>query len=297
MIRMGTSGQEQARRLSLESYQVLDTEAEAPFDELTQLATQLLGVSIALVGFIDSPRWWFKSRVGISLEQLPLEQSFCRYMLSTGQMLTVDDASIDPRFAQHPLVIDGPQIRAYAGVPLINDEGHLLGSLCALDTAPRHWQEADRVQMRLLADLVMARLELRRHQIELASTKQRLDHKARRWAACEQQLNQLARWMPTAIYQFRLSPSGVGEFPFASHAFQDLFGLSPKALNASAEPLFELLNANDREAMTQSVLACEKALSPWSMEFRCRLPDGRLEWFQGKSRPTMEPAWPLHPHL
>ena len=289
MNRMGTPGQEQARKLSLQCYQVLDTEAEAPFDELTQLATRLLGVSTALVGFLDEPRWWFKSRVGFSLEQLPLEQSFCREMLSTGQMLTVDDASIDPRFARHPLVLDGPQIRAYAGVPLINDEGHLLGSLCALDPSPRQWLETDRAQLRLLADLVMARLELRRRQIELEATHQRLGHKERSWAACEQQLNQLARWMPTAIYQFRLSLPGVGSFPFASHAFQDLFGLSPEVLKADAAPFFEQLHADDREAMKQSVQVCEKTLAPWSMEFRCHLPDGRLEWFQGKSRPTMEP--------
>jgi diguanylate cyclase (GGDEF)-like protein/PAS domain S-box-containing protein len=177
----------------------------------------------------------------------------------------------------------------------IDQAGQVLGSLCVMDPAPRQWQAQDRCSWNCWPNLVMTNWS-RGATRPSWSRRQRLQ-------ACELQLHQLAQWMPTAIYQFRALPEGLGVFPFASQAFHDLFGLAPGGLRESADPLLNLLEPEDRLRMRSTVQASQISLSPWSMEFRCRLPDGRLEWFQGQFHPTHGArwlgavAWVFRPHL
>lgn len=139
-------------RLSvLDSYDVLDSEAETQFDRAVRLAAEHFRVPIALVSLVDECRQWFKAQVGLNSSETPREMAFCAHALVRDEPMVVLNALEDPRFAANPLVTGAPHIRFYAGAPLAVPEGVSLGTLCIIDIAPRpHFSEAD---VRYLADL------------------------------------------------------------------------------------------------------------------------------------------------
>jgi signal transduction histidine kinase len=152
---------EDRRLAALRRYHVLDTPSEAGFDRITRLAARWLDVPIALVTLLDADRQWFKSCVGLDLQETPRDVSFCAYNLHSAEPLVVEDATQDPRFADNPLVTGPPGIRFYAGAPLVTPDGYPLGSLCVIDTVPRAAATVDLATLRDLADTVVTELELR----------------------------------------------------------------------------------------------------------------------------------------
>nr|WP_230688354.1 GAF domain-containing DNA-binding protein [Hymenobacter jeongseonensis] len=160
---------------ALHSYQVLDTDPEQVFNDLAQLSAFICGTPMSLVSLIDGERQWFKAKVGLEAKETPREYAFCQYAMRADDIYEVPDAALDERFAQNPLVTGDPNIRFYAGAPLLSPEGQPLGTLCALDTVPRELTEDQREALRILARQVMAHLELRRIRIQLEDERQKLD--------------------------------------------------------------------------------------------------------------------------
>ena len=119
---------ERQRQNALDELQILDTPPEAGFDELTRLAALYFGTPIALVSLIDRDRQWFKSKVGLQVSQTPRDIAFCDTAIRSSDVLVVNDALADPRFANNPLVLDAPKVRFYAGAPLVSSEGFALGA-------------------------------------------------------------------------------------------------------------------------------------------------------------------------
>ena len=141
----------------------MDTPREAVFDDLTRQAADACGVPIAFISLVDNRRQWFKSRVGAALEETPRDQAFCSYaLLKPTEPLVVPDALVDERFLDNPLVTGEPHLRFYAGVPLRSPEGHALGTLCVLDTAPRRISSAQLDKLTALAQQTSFELALRR---------------------------------------------------------------------------------------------------------------------------------------
>lgn len=126
---------EHTRLIALESLGVLDTPAEQRVDRFTRLAAMTFGVPIALVSLVDQNRQWFKSRCGLDVAETPRSMAFCSHAVELGDMLVIEDAAADPRFAANPLVTGAPHIRFYAGQPLFSD-GQAVGTLCIIDRAP-----------------------------------------------------------------------------------------------------------------------------------------------------------------
>jgi diguanylate cyclase (GGDEF)-like protein len=157
---MGADDAENARLAALRRYCVLDTAHEARFDDLTRLAASICGTPVALIGFVDAQRLFFKSAHGINLRELPHPDGFCGHAIRQRDVLEVPDALEDPRFAAHPLVTEPPRVRFYAGAPLVTDDGHAIGTLCAIDFEPRRLGEGQRDALRLLARQVMVQLDL-----------------------------------------------------------------------------------------------------------------------------------------
>jgi diguanylate cyclase (GGDEF)-like protein/PAS domain S-box-containing protein len=133
---------------------VLDTPQEDRFDRLTRLAATVLSVPIALVSLVDAERQWFKSRVGLDASETPRAISFCTHAVARRDMLVVEDALRDARFANNPLVTGAPEIRFYAGQPVFSHDGEAVGTLCIIDTEPRSFDEAARQSLRDFAGLV-----------------------------------------------------------------------------------------------------------------------------------------------
>ena len=155
----GTPEQEAARLAALHSYGILDTPPESGFDALTELAAHILDAPIAMVSLVDSNRHWVKSQFGPSACDAPRDSSFCGHVVRSGQPLVVPDATLDPRFADNPLVTAKPGVRFYAGHPLTDPDGHVLGSLCVMDHR-RHVASPEQLhQLSLLSRLVVTQLE------------------------------------------------------------------------------------------------------------------------------------------
>jgi PAS domain S-box-containing protein len=126
-----------ARLEALGSYAILDTPAEALFDDLVQAAKALCDAPIALVSLVDANRQWFKARVGIEFQSTPVDQAVCAYAMHSDGLFVIPDLTADARTMNNPLVTAEGGIRFYAGAPLVDPDGHPLGSLCVIDKVPR----------------------------------------------------------------------------------------------------------------------------------------------------------------
>ena len=150
--------EELARVTELHDLCILDTQPEERFDRLTRIAQRLFGVNIALVSLIDHERQWFKSRQGLDALQTPRNISFCGHAILSDEPLVVEDAAVDPRFADNPLVTGPLGIRFYAGMPLQGPKGYRIGTLCLIDQKPRKFTSDDAAALRDLAAVVTDQL-------------------------------------------------------------------------------------------------------------------------------------------
>jgi hypothetical protein len=146
--------QDSGRLDALRATGLLDSDVTPSFDRLARLAAHVLNAPVALVSLVDSDRQFFKSCLGLpepwaSQRQAPLSHSFCQYAVARREPLLVDDSR------EHEVLRDNLAIRdmgviAYAGIPLIDADGHALGTLCVIDSRPRHWTTH---QVQLLSDI------------------------------------------------------------------------------------------------------------------------------------------------
>ena len=212
-----------SRLEALRSTGALDTPAEENFDRLTRLAARLLRAPVALVSLVDADRQFFKSCLGIpepwqSRRQTPLSHSFCQHVVTSGGPLLIEDAR------RHPLVKDNPAVTelgviAYAGIPLRLASGEVLGSFCAVDTAPRRWSADDVDTLTTLAASAATELELRRAAAE---------HRAQREAA--------ERERSLSVALLESSREGIygldcdGRCTFINHAAARMLGYDPAEL-------------------------------------------------------------------
>ncbi|MBI3129972.1 MAG: GAF domain-containing protein [Acidobacteria bacterium] len=160
--------QEAQRLNSLRDYSVLDTPREDDFDQVCRLASELLHVPVACISLVERDRVWFKASVGLTLSEVPREDSFCGRAIELGDFIEVPDAQQDPRFNALAVVVNPPNFRFYAGANLITAEGMVLGTLAVLDTKPRSLGPIQREALRTLAWQVMSLLELRKQKRELS---------------------------------------------------------------------------------------------------------------------------------
>ncbi len=161
---------EDARLAMLREYEVLDTDPEIGFDDLTALAASICEVPVSAITLIDAERQWFKSRVGVEASETPLEFSFCAYAILKPEMMVVEDAAVDATFAYHPAVTQDNGIRFYAGVPLRTPEGFALGTICVADRVPRKLRPDQLRALESLSRQVQTQLELRRKLRDLRRT-------------------------------------------------------------------------------------------------------------------------------
>ncbi len=170
---------EEARLRALRSYHILDTVPEQEYDDITLLASQICDVPIAAISLIDSERQWLKSNIGFEYEEISRNIAFCAYAVMSdapSSLLVIEDATKDKRFADNQLVINDPNIRFYAGAPLVTPNNHAIGTLCVFDRVPRQLTDAQLAALQALAREIATKLELRRMSVLLQESNEQLQN-------------------------------------------------------------------------------------------------------------------------
>ena len=120
---------EQDRLEALQAYRFLGSEHEKLFDDITRLASQICDTPISLVSLVEDHRQWFRSKVGLTIDETPREYSICSHAIQTpSKPFIVEDLTKDARFKDFPLVTGDPHASFYAGVPLVDSSGFALDS-------------------------------------------------------------------------------------------------------------------------------------------------------------------------
>lgn len=197
------------RCATLRDLGILDTPSDDNFDAAVKLASLSFGVPVALVALIDEHREWFKAITGWQTREAPREVAFCNYTILQDDVLVAEDATLDPRFSQNPLVTGAPYIRFYAGVPVGLDNEQHLGTLCIIDTKPRRFSKKDADLLKELGRLVsnlLRQFHQTKEQVKLS------DELARERSAGETREKQLRRKQNLLGYASELAAIGSWEY-------------------------------------------------------------------------------------
>lgn len=154
---------EDERLKAIQDYNILDSLPEKDFGDITKFAAELFSCPISFISIIDRHRQWFKSKVGLNINQTPREDAFCNYAISfPDKIMEVEDARLDERFKNNPLVKGYPKIVAYIAVPLVSKAGHCFGTLCLIDIKPRKFSDKEKFFLRVIANNVISNIEWRK---------------------------------------------------------------------------------------------------------------------------------------
>ena len=287
---------DEARRLArLHQLKVLDTDAEPLFDALTRAAAAATGMPIALLTLIDADRQWFKSNVGLDGSETPRELAFCAHTIMGDDVLVVNDATRDARFADNPFVTGEPDVRFYAGAPIRLHDGLRMGALCVVDRTPRELGDRERAILVELARAVAEALDLRVLALER-------DDVLRRETTIERQLAEDRRRL---AYVLQATQAGAWEWNLRTGAvrFNELYArllgydlaelerrpattlrqIEEDDVNVSAR----LTHPDDWPGVTAVLRQHLRGELPlFDCEARMRHKDGRWVWVQNRGQVT-----------
>ncbi len=245
---------EQQRMAAVRRYDILDTPPDGAFDRIAALAARLLDVPIAIVSVVDTDRIWFKSHHGLEVSEIGRDPGLCASAILGSEPWLVTDAKTDPRTLSNPLVAGDFGLRFYAGAPLTTHDGHNLGTLCAIDRAPRLITEHETAILTDLAALVMDELELRLSaRTAIADSQRRLDEveqlaQALQSSLLPPQLPEIPHLQIAALYQ-PLNRHQVGgdfydAFPIDEHTWAivigDVCGTGPAAAGRTSSARYSI---------------------------------------------------------
>lgn len=186
-----TTTAEQKRLEALQEYGIMDTPPEEEFDSITLLASRICGTPISLITLLDDERQWFKAATGLDIKETPIEYAFCAHAIKNPSELTVvPDSRKDERFANNPFVTGEPHIVFYAGMPLVDEAGYALGSLCVLDVQEQTLTPFQLTALKQLAKQVVSLLQLRKKNSVLERV---VDTLAQRNRELEEEVQELKR--------------------------------------------------------------------------------------------------------
>ncbi|MBD5606286.1 MAG: diguanylate cyclase [Candidatus Eremiobacteraeota bacterium] len=264
---------EERRLAALREYALLDTAPDPAYDAFARLAAEICETPMAAVSLVDAGRQWMKATVGFGdLTEVSRDVSFCAHAIVDDGLTEVADATLDPRFADNPVVFGGPELRFYAGVPLVDRGGNALGTLCALDRAPHVLTERQRGALLRLGTSLVSLIETRR-----GSDAESLANVALPSAALDQSAE------PTYILSFPLG--GIGTIAYVNaavcelfeYALPDIVGASPRKLIGPATDLeaYERLrdNFHTSHPIVETISLHTSTGRPVAVEYRDRTID------------------------
>lgn len=269
----------EAQRLAaLLEAEILDTDNEPTYDDLTTLAASICGTPIALISLVDAERQWFKSRVGLSAAETPRELSFCAHaLLEDTTVFEVHDAAEDPRFAGNPMVTGSPAIRHYAGSPLLSAEGLPFGTICVIDRQPRKLDEYQKASLRALGRLASELINSgRRAALLRRELEGEVAERTAELTASESRYRQLSDNMPVVIFRCWDTPGWP--MTYMSRATETVLGYPAKAFVEEGKLFATLVLEEDLPGL---IAAVETQMSQGNLfvgEYRIRHGHGHICW-------------------
>ncbi|MFA9200659.1 MAG: PAS domain-containing protein [Cypionkella sp.] len=256
---------EQARLSVLAAHGVdaIGPAGDPELSEIAEFAARLCGAPVGLVNLVLADRQQFVGRSGSDMAEPPLSSSFCVHGLGSGDLLVIPDAASDPVFAANPLVTGEPNIRFYAGAPLISREGAPLGYLCVIDPLPRAAGLTDlqRQGLQVLARAAMRRLNaLRQHRAAL----DQITESART-------MREIADLLPAIIW----SADGEGNFDYFNQRWRGITGRPPPRTTEDWRPV---VHPDDSDKAFGAWAESYQAGRPFESEYRLRQADGSWRW-------------------
>ena len=262
----------------LKLFNILDTEPEQELDELAQIAASIFDTPVALITFMDENRQWYKAKIGVKREEVPLKESFCQFLLDENiKNLVVEDPFVDNRFKDYPNVVCENGIKFYASVPLVSKLGNVLGSVCILDYKSR----SDFSMTKLGAlDLIARRLMLYIETRKLVyQQNQEIEFNAER-------LKKLTDLVPGAIFKLSIGKTGELKFVFLSEGINNLApGISKEDLKKNPRKLLDFIAAESREKIEFLFKSSFKDLNLINFEYIYEGPTKNKLWHWMRARP------------
>ena len=275
---------DEAKRLArLYALDVLDSAAEPLFDALTEAAALVADVPIALISLIDADRQWFKSSIGLpGARETPRDISFCTHTILGDDILEVPDARVDARFAASPLVTGKPEIRFYAGAPIVLADGLRMGSLCVIDRKPRALTESQRAILVQLARAAAEALEQRMLALQRQAAQVQAHAAERLRALDHERLDQIIAAMRAGTWEWNVE---TGELR-CNERWSEIIGYAANELKPTS---IEVWQAHaDSEDWTRSRVLLDEHFRGdsdyYHAQMRLRHKDGHWVWVGSSGR-------------
>jgi PAS domain S-box-containing protein len=249
------------RLKALYAYDVLDTETEDNLDAITRLASYICGTEISLINLIDQDRQWFKSRTGTSITQTDLEYSICKFTIQRPELLEISDIRQHPTFQHYPAILGRQDLCFYAGYPLTTPEGHRIGTLCVVGSAPKQLDPEQRTALEMLSRQVINQLELQRQHKKAEQNNIRLN------------LYQLLFTHSTEM--MCMIDIKTGTFLEVNAAFEHVMGYAPQEL--LGKHLADYIHPADLAVLNDKLVNLPHH-EPLALESRFYARDGSLRW-------------------
>ena len=277
----------EAERLrALRALDIVGSEPEPQFDAVCSLAQTFFNVPTVLISLIEEDYQWFKARCGLEAGSTSRDVSFCDHVIRSDDVMVVEDATKDARFAANPLVTGSPFIRFYSGAPLILAPGVRVGTLCVIDSAPRTFSEKDRQKLQDFATIVVALLRLyesnTRQRLALVESEARetlMRRQAEDLARRDAELNESNRLLLLAEEMMNAGHWRL-ELPsrrriWSPEVFR-IFGLAPDDGAPDLDDTFNGYHPDDRNRVSSTVQAAIRDQRPFSFDSRICRPDGSI---------------------
>lgn len=268
----------EAQRLkALREFKILNTPSEKKLTDILEIAAALCDAPISLISLVDDHRLFFKVKNGLDFNEVPREHSFCSYAIdSPNTVLIVNNPLDDSRFDKNPLVLDKPDVRFYAGVPLKTSKGAVLGTLCIMDTKPRILSENKIKALKLLSEEVMDYLETRKN---LVSKTTQIEQN-------ESDLRNFSGQSSSIFLQFEVKENGQIDFGFLSKGLQKVHStLTPETLKKHPKKILDIIHPDDCDMVLKSIVQSFLNTKPWEVEFRIQREDTSTAWYLGVAKP------------
>ncbi len=276
---------ESLRLKELFDYKVLDTPPEKELDDIAYLASVICEKPVGIISLVDKDRNWFKAKHGTDMTQTDRMGSFCQHTFGNhDEVMIINDATTDERFKCSPLVVENPNIRFYAGAPLLSEKGYVLGALCVIDTIPGDLAPEKVKALKLLAEKAMDYLNTRKI---ILNQKNALDDSA-------QALKNLTDDAPGVLLKFQLSRQHFN-LNFISKGVDQLGeNLSAESLAKNPQLFLDVIYASDKRMLKRTLAKAAICQKPFVLEFRIEHPVNGLQWYLAKASAQKDrngPVW------